>query len=108
MQPETYQVRLVVHSQDDRYHARWIEPDGQESNTFPLHLPLDEDDQSDLRWYLEQYANFVGAGDRVRAAELEERINAWGRALFDALFDSAEGARVHTRLMDAARDTRRS
>ncbi len=94
MQPKTYHVRLVVHSENDRYQARWIEPDGQGSNTFPLHLLLDEDAQSDLRWYLEQYANFVGAGDRVRAAELEERIGGWGRALFDALFDSAEGARV--------------
>ncbi len=68
MQPETYHVRLTVHLQDGAYKARWIEPEGQESKTFPLDLPLDEEDKSDLRWYLEQYANFVGAGDRVRAA----------------------------------------
>ncbi len=102
MQPETYHVRLTVHAHDDAYKARWIEPDGQESRTFPLDLPLDDNDQSDLRWYLEEYANFVGAGDRVRAAKLEQRMEGWGRALFDALFENAEGARVHMRLMDAA------
>ncbi|MCP3997895.1 MAG: hypothetical protein GY722_22970, partial [bacterium] len=106
MQAETaepYRVRLVVRRTDDSFEASWIEPEGQESETFPLSLPLDARAKRDLRWYLEKYVGFVGAGDRVLAAELEQKIEDWGRELFAALFEHAEGARVHLRLMDAAR-----
>ncbi len=100
---EPYRIRLVVHRANDSFEARWIEPEGQESESFPLSLPLDARAKEDLRWYLEKYVGFVGAGDRVLAAELEQKIEDWGRQLYEALFEHAEGARVHMRLMDAAR-----
>ncbi len=103
---EPYRVRLVVQRTDDAFKARWIEAEGQDSESFPLSLPLDDGAKEDLRWYLEDYAGFVGAGDRVRAAKLEQRIEDWGRQLGAALFEHAEGARVHQRLMDAARARR--
>jgi hypothetical protein len=34
MQPETYHVRLVGHSRDDRYQARWIEPTARNPTPF--------------------------------------------------------------------------
>ena len=99
MQAETaepYRIRLIVQRRDDDFEARWIEPEGQESESFPLSLPLDDSAKEDLRWYLEKYVGFVGAGDRVLAAELEQKIEDWGRELYHALFEHAEGARVHT------------
>jgi hypothetical protein len=103
---ELYIIRLLVQRTNDAFEARWIEPEGQESDSFPLSLPLGQRDKEDLRWYLEKYAGFVGAGDRVLAAELEQKIDAWGRDLYRALFEHPEGARVHLRLMEAARTHR--
>ncbi len=100
---DPYLLRLVVHRRGDAYTARFIEPDGQETEPVPLTLPLDEDARDDLSWYLDDYADFVGVGDRVRAAKLEQQIDDWGRDLYEALFENPEGARVHMRLMDAAR-----
>ena len=99
---EPYPLRLVIHRQGDAYMARFVESDGQETELFPLTLPLDDDNREDLRWYLEVYVGFVGEGDQARAAKLEQRMEDWGRALYDALFEHPEGARVHMRLMDAA------
>ncbi len=62
---EPYRIRLVVQRTADAFKARWIEPDGQESDSFPLALPLDEDAREDLHWYFEDYVRFVGAGDRI-------------------------------------------
>ncbi len=82
MQAETaepYRIRLVVQRTKGSFEARWLETDGQESESFPLSLPLDNRAKDDLRWYLEKYVGFVGAGDRVLAAELEQKIEDWGR-----------------------------
>ncbi len=99
--PERYDLRLVIHRDGDGFHARWTGPDGQESETFPLLLPLSRDDTADLRWYLETYPQFPGAGDHVRAGELQTRIQDWGRALFDTVFGSPEGVHVYRDLVDA-------
>ena len=37
---QPYQIRLVVNRNGEGYLARWIERDGQESESFPLVLPL--------------------------------------------------------------------
>ena len=59
--------------------------------SFDLTLPLSDRDTRDLRWYLEEYVRFVGAGDRVRAGKIEARIEGWGRQLFDAVSPSGAG-----------------
>lgn len=48
-------------------------------------------DLEELRWYLETYLEFPGAGDRVRAQKLEANLTQWGKELFAALFPSAGG-----------------
>src|SRR2546423_1849989 len=101
-----YEIRLVVTHDDAGYTARWIEPDGQESESFPLSLPLDDDATAELRWYLETYLQFPGAGDRVRAEAVEAQIRTWGRALFDAAFAASEGTNVYRNLMNEADDSR--
>jgi tetratricopeptide (TPR) repeat protein len=103
---DVYPVRLVVNRQDGGYRARWVEEDGQESESFNLDLPLKEEDAADLRWYLEKYGDFVGAGTRKRAQGIEARIETWGRQLFDACFGSAEGTHVYRNLLEASKADR--
>lgn len=94
---DAYPIRLVVQRQDSAYRARWVEDGGQESEPFDLELPLTEEDAAELRWYLEKYFTFVGAGTRVRARAVEVRLEEWGRALFAAIFGQGEAARQRLR-----------
>ena len=98
----TYEIRLVVNRNDNLYIASWDQADGQRSESFTLVLPLRHQDISDLRWYLEKYYHFPGAGDRARAESIESRFEDWGKALFDALFGTGQNALVYANLMNAA------
>jgi hypothetical protein len=99
---QPYEIRLVVDRDGDGYTARWIEPDSPESEAFPLPLPLTQDDADELRWYLETFVQFPGAGDRARARGVEGRLADWGKALFDAAFGSREGQSVYRNMMGAS------
>ncbi len=101
--PQFYEIRLVVNRDGESYTARWIEPNSQESEPFPLELPMTADDMEELRWYLEIYTQFTGAGDRARAKKIEAQLNTWGSALFDAIFGSDDGRDVYRNLLDATR-----
>ena len=105
---EIYVLRLIIENngseKNDTYTARWVETDGQESRSFPLALPLTDDDMAELRWYLETYMQLPGAGDRKRAEGIEARMETWGRQLFDAVFGTAEGAHFHRNLLDRERE----
>ncbi len=109
-----YSVRLVIRktesdsdsSPNAPYEARWVESDGQISGPFALKPPLTGDDATDLRWYLEKYHEFVGAGTRVRAYKVERQLEPWGRALFDAAFGSVEGTHVYRNLLQALKAER--
>ena len=105
--PETYEARLIVNRHGDVFTAEWIESDGQRSEPFHFVLPLTAADASDLRWYLETYVQFPGAGDRKRAQGIERKLRGWGQALFDALFGPGESREVYRNLMAAAREQRR-
>ena len=84
-----------------RFEAQWIESGSQPSGWFPLTPPLTDDDASELRWYLEEFHRFVGDGTLARANKIENRINDWGKALFDALFGTPDGINVYRNMMDA-------
>jgi len=94
------EIRLIISRRGDAYHARWVESDGQEGDLFTLVLPLTAADTSDLRWYLETYVQFPGAGDLARAQGIERQMEGWGRALFDALFGTPESREVYRNLLD--------
>ena len=101
--PQFYEIRLVVNRDGESYTAHWIEPNSQESASFPLELPMKADDMEELRWYLEIYTQFTGAGDRARAKKIEAKLNTWGSALFNAIFGSDDGRDVYRNLLDATR-----
>ncbi|MDP7216202.1 MAG: TIR domain-containing protein [Rhodospirillales bacterium] len=90
-----YHARLVVESKDGAPMGRWHAP------PFELALPLDGKGLEELRWYLETYPQFPGAGDRVRAKGLESCLSRWGGELFEALFDNRTGGEVHGDLAKA-------
>ncbi len=109
-----YAIRLVIqHPTADpaapagpagSFSARWVESDGQMSKPFVLRPPLSDQDAAELRWYLEKYHEFVGAGTRTRAHAVETRLDAWGSALFDAAFGTVEGTNVYRNLLAAEKD----
>ena len=101
---EIYTLRLIVNKSDDAYSARWVETHGQASDSFPLVLPLTNEDMEELRWYLEIYMQLPGAGDRKRAEGVETRMEAWGRDLFNAIFGTADGTNFYRNLMDREKD----
>ena len=104
--PETYEIRLVIERKGKSLKAKWIDSGAQESKLFPLDLPLGKEEQDELRWYLEEYYQFPGAGDHVKAQKVEARLKDWGKALFDSAFGTAEGTNVYRNLMEATQDSK--
>ena len=69
MRGEVYSVRLVVQEQESGFVGKWIDDDGQESSSFPLVLPMDEDDAAELRWYRE-VVDYLSSAE-IRSSRLE-------------------------------------
>lgn len=68
--------------------------------------PLDDVALADLRWYLEEYVQWPFGPWRDRAHAIEARLEQHGRALFAAIFDAREPARIYQRFLDAPAATR--
>jgi hypothetical protein len=68
--------------------------------------PLDEKALADLRWYLEEYGQWPFGPFRDRAHEIEARLEGYGRALFNALFDERQAARIYEHFLDTPADVR--
>nr|VFK40960.1 MAG: Tetratricopeptide repeat-containing protein [Candidatus Kentron sp. SD]VFK46715.1 MAG: Tetratricopeptide repeat-containing protein [Candidatus Kentron sp. SD]VFK80456.1 MAG: Tetratricopeptide repeat-containing protein [Candidatus Kentron sp. SD] len=89
------------------WRAQWripgLIPEGRQSDPFDFTPPLQKKHLEELRWYLEEFIQFPGAGDRVRAGKLEKNLMEWGRMLFHAAFAGSAGKRIADSLMDSAR-----
>lgn len=105
---QPYEVRLIIDRKEHGYTARFLAPDIQQSDEFTLAMPVGNAEAADLRWYLEKYLQLPGAGDYARAREIEARLNDWGKALFDEVFDTSQGAHVHRNLLDAVKSSSNS
>ena len=95
VRPAPREFTLQVAGTGNDLQAHW--GDGE---TFPLPLPLTKADLDELAWYLERYVEFPGAGDRARAATLEQRLDDWGRALWAALFPGGAHNGVYAAIRD--------
>lgn len=62
--------------------------------------PLDARARADIHWYLEEYIQWPFGPFRDRAHAIEAQLEAHGRALFAALFDDREPARIYQRFLD--------
>ena len=59
-----------------------------------VRFSLSDQDEEDLRWYLEDYLNnAVDPGPAV-ASRIETRMKAWGRDLFEQIFSGEDGERL--------------
>jgi tetratricopeptide (TPR) repeat protein len=101
---QLHQARLIIRRQDaEHVSASWIDGSGQETQPFPLALPLSGDHLQELRWYLEEHMNYTGPGDRLKAQRIQARMQDWGRQLFASLFAGFDGVNVYRELMDAVK-----
>ncbi|NJR25802.1 MAG: CHAT domain-containing protein, partial [Richelia sp. CSU_2_1] len=55
--------------------------------------PFDSKVLADLRWYLEEYLRFPYGLEPENAKKVEQKLQAWGRQLFDLVFRTTEKAR---------------
>ncbi len=104
--PERHHSRLIIKAKDNGggYTACWVETDAQESEPFDFKPPLTADDTDDLRWYLEKYLQFNGAGDQAKARGIEAKLKDWGDQLFKAVFGGEQGTHVYRNLGDAVKN----
>jgi len=61
---------------------------------------LDARALADIHWYLEEYVQWPFGPFRDRAHAIEAQLEAHGRALFAALFDDREPARIYQSFLD--------
>jgi len=68
---------------------------------IPFVDPLDEKDLKELRWYLEEYLDWPFSEPvRKRADKVERQLDAWGAALFSAVFAQPEARVLCDRLLE--------
>lgn len=58
----------------------------QHLSPIPFSDPLNEQDKSELRWYLEEYLQFPYGAERWRAEQVERKMAEWGESLFSQIF----------------------
>jgi hypothetical protein len=99
-----YEIRLIIQRKNKKLSACWIDSGGQQSDSFTILLPLGQSETADLRWYLEEYLMFPGAGYQTKAQRIQAQLQKWGGMLFNAVFEPKEGHEVYRNLMEAVRD----
>jgi tetratricopeptide (TPR) repeat protein len=98
-----FEARIIIQANErlGKYRGHWIGTAGRLSEDFSIALPLGKDAVVDLRWYLEEYLKFNGAGDRTRAHNIERRMVGWGEFLFQTILGVEECTQVHQCLREA-------
>ena len=97
----TTELRLTFSRRDDGWNVV-LNPNwgADPSEPTPFRSPLAEKDYEDLRWYLEEFMDFPGAGDYVRAQDVERRLEAWGGDLYEQLFGHGDRRDLLNDLLD--------
>ena len=77
-------------SQDNRHTIalEWLDAGPRQTATATIELALTEQDQRDLAWYIEEYAEYPFEPHPKRAARIEARMRELGIELFNTLFAS--------------------
>ena len=75
--------------------------DDDETDTLDFESPLREEDQKDIRWYLEVYAvQYTTEVDDERANKIADKLPQWGADLFNAVFHSRAAQRLFNNFQD--------
>ncbi|MEI8308099.1 MAG: CHAT domain-containing protein [Chloroflexales bacterium] len=75
-------------SQDNRHtiELEWLEGSARQTASAIVELTMSEQDQRDLAWYVEEYAEYPFEPHPQRAARIEARLHDVGVELFNKLF----------------------
>ena len=97
----TTELRLTFSRRDDGWNVV-LNPNwgADPSEPTPFRSTLAEKDYEALRWYLEEFMDFPGAGDYVRAQDVERRLEAWGGDLYEQLFGHGDRRDLLNDLLD--------
>lgn len=69
------------------------EQDDASTDALDFDNPITDADLEDIRWYVETYgAHWTSDPDDERARRIEQNLETWGAALYDAVFKNSEKA----------------
>lgn len=96
------ELSLIFSRDDNALTYRLTTPWGDDLGEAQPFVPFmsSDDDDEDLRWYLEEYMELPIGGALVRAKRIEQSLAAWGRKLFGAVFDQEEHRELFHALVD--------
>lgn len=95
------ELRLLFDRRDDALTYRLVTSWGGDAGEARPFTPfLKDEDYEALRWYLEDYMDLPMGGAATRAQEVERKLGAWGRQLYQAIFDVAEHREVLNVFLD--------
>ncbi|NTU85647.1 MAG: hypothetical protein HGA45_40980 [Chloroflexales bacterium] len=92
---DTPTLRLTQTASQNNSHTvvlEWLGAGARQTASATVELSLTEEDQRDIRWYVEEYAEYPFEPNPQRAARVEERMRELGHELFNTLF----AANAHT------------
>jgi hypothetical protein len=90
--------QITISWQRGNSHPKYFPP-------IPFEDPLNAEDHSELRWYLEDYLQFPYGAESYRAQKVEEKMAKWGESLFKQTFPAGiTGANPSIFYQEAVRD----
>ena len=87
--PGTPTLRLKQTGSQGSAHAvelEWLAGDARQTASATVDVALSDQDQDDIRWYVEEYPEYPFAPHPERAARVEARMREIGHELFRKLF----------------------
>ncbi len=82
--------------------VRLFRPDsGVYTTPHPFTPPMDDPELKEIRWYLEGFSLWPTGPDYDRAAAIEEKLEAWGKALHTAVIADMDTARLWQQFLDS-------
>ena len=87
--PTPLTLRLTQTASQDNRHTielEWLDGGPRQTASATVELTMSEQDQRDLAWYVEEYAEYPFEPHPQRAARIEERLHDVGVELFNKLF----------------------
>ena len=92
------EIRLLFTAANDAWTVRPVlEQTGapaSRGDAVPLAFDLNNDQQTELRWYLEEYMDLPDHGSQVRARRIEGEIATWGKTLYGHVFGAEANAEL--------------
>lgn len=102
-------LRLTQTGSADNRHTitlEWLNAGPRQTANATVELEVSERDQQDIRWYLEEYAEYPFEPNPEIAARVEERMHELGKELFRRLFAESRTLRLWADVSKHLDDTR--